>query len=97
MATAVIVRAPAEVDAVSVPEFRRQLHAAVDEHPGAPVEVDLGDVEFIDSCGLGAFVSVEKRARERATSVVFTNVSDRAMKLFKLTGLDQALELRTAS
>lgn len=49
--------------------------------------VDLSDVEFIDSVGLGLLVAVLKRARSLGGDVALVVTRDRVRKPFEMTGL----------
>lgn len=49
--------------------------------------VDLSDVAFIDSVGLGLLVAVLKRARSLGGDVALVVTTDRVRKVFETTGL----------
>jgi anti-sigma B factor antagonist len=55
--------------------------------------IDLSDVAFIDSTGLGTLVAVLKRARSLGGDVGLVIVLDRVRKLFELTGLTAAFAI----
>jgi anti-sigma B factor antagonist len=50
-------------------------------------------VEFLDSTGLGAIVGGQKRLRTIDGSLSLAASPDRIVRLFRITGLDQALAL----
>lgn len=52
--------------------------------------MDLTAVTFIDSTGLGLLVGSMKRARAASGDVKIVAVSDRVLKVFRLTGLERA-------
>lgn len=58
---ATVVRAVGEIDVSTAPELRARLHE-LDE--SATVVVDLSEVTFLDSTGLGVLVATLKRIRE---------------------------------
>ena len=76
-----------ELDVATVPELKTALADLIDRHPGAPIWVDMADVTFIDSSGLGVLVGALKRARQREGSVVVRNLSGAPHKVFEITGL----------
>ncbi len=49
--------------------------------------IDVGEVNFIDSMGLGMLVAVRNAARAAGKEFRVVNVPDRAKALFVLTGL----------
>lgn len=63
---------------------------------GADVlEIDLGAVTFIDSSGLGALVRIRNDATARGATVVLVNLSAATVRLFEISGLDQAFDIRS--
>jgi anti-sigma B factor antagonist len=81
-----------EMDAGTVDVFRNavaELEAADTER----VILDLGELDFIDSTGLGALVAAHKRFRDADGDLVLTDVRARVAKLLELTGLDKAFTI----
>ena len=73
-----------------------QLDAAVVEalaQETAHLTLDLSEVTFLDSSGLGVIVKALKRAKEGTIVFDVVAVNDRVIKVFKLTGLDSVLEI----
>jgi len=57
------------------------------------VIVDLEQVGFIDSSGLGVLVSALRRARERDGAVRIVCRRDNILKIFRITGLDKVFPI----
>jgi anti-sigma B factor antagonist len=57
------------------------------------VVVDLTDVEFIDSTGLGALVGARTAAADQGGTVALVCTQPRILKLFTITGLDSVFEI----
>jgi anti-sigma B factor antagonist len=55
--------------------------------------VDLTEVDFLDSTGLGVMVKTLKRVREHDGSLDVVVSNDRILKVFRITGLDQVVPL----
>lgn len=55
---------------------------------GTSVVVDLTEVGFLDSTGLGALVAARTTAAERGASLPLVCTHQRILKLFTITGLD---------
>ena len=55
-------------------------------HP-ARLEIDLGDVTFIDSSGLGALIALRNTAQECGATLVLVQVSPAVARFFELAGV----------
>jgi anti-sigma B factor antagonist len=88
-----VVRLSGEIDVSTVGQARALLADAIGDNPGAVVTVDMGDVSFLDSTGIGAMVSALKRARQADGDLRLVGVQPQVMKVFQLTGLTRALEI----
>jgi anti-anti-sigma factor len=83
-----------EVDLATIEEFLAEADACLDA-TAETVEIDLGEVTFIDSSGLGALVRIRNAARDRSKVLVLTNVPASVERLFAVTGLSEAFEIRS--
>jgi len=57
------------------------------------VMVDLAEVEFIDSTGLGALVGGRRRALALNGSFALVCADDHLLEVFRVTGLDKVLAI----
>jgi len=55
--------------------------------------VDLEEVGFLDSTGLGVLVKSLKRTREAGGSLTVVTESERVLKVIRITGLDAVIPL----
>jgi anti-sigma B factor antagonist len=84
------VRFEGDLDIVTSEEMKRQLAALLE--PGkATVVVDLHDVGFVDSSGLGALVALHHFAEARGSRFVICDVPPHVQDLLTLTRLDKLL------
>jgi anti-sigma B factor antagonist len=77
-----------ELDAAAVETLRN----AVSDTMAAGAErvvLDLGELDFVDSTGLGALIGALKRMREHGGELTLTAVRPRVTKLLEITGLDK--------
>jgi anti-sigma B factor antagonist len=84
----VLLRARGEIDVATAPEF----HAALAQLIGGGAEiliVDMSEVSFIDSTGLGVLVSAEKESRAAGHELRLVVTQPHVTKLLALTGLDE--------
>jgi len=76
---------------------RDEVRAAV--APGVKaIEIDLSETDFVDSCGLGALISIYKFANRRhaAIPVCLLNPSSSVQQILELTRLHRIFEIRAA-
>ncbi|NET34484.1 MAG: STAS domain-containing protein [Cyanothece sp. SIO1E1] len=80
------------LDAFSEPTFRKVLNKCIDEGP-VNLVLDLSQIDFVDSSGLGALVQIVKKAQGVEGSVqVVTN--PRVTQTVKLVRLEKFLSLQ---
>ena len=87
-----LIRVGGEIDVYTASQLRE---AVVDliSNGVSHVIADLRAVEFLDSTGLGAIVGGHKRLRTIDGSLILAASPDRILRLFRITGLDQAFAL----
>jgi anti-anti-sigma factor len=82
------------LDAFSEPTFRKVLGSKVDEGP-KNIILDLSQIDFVDSSGLGALVQLAKQAQTaEGTLQIVTNA--RVTQTVKLVRLEKFLALQTS-
>ncbi|WP_413176042.1 STAS domain-containing protein [Anabaena azotica] len=80
------------LDAFSEPTFRKILSSKIDEGP-KHIILDLSQIDFVDSSGLGALVQLAKQANSTGTLQIVTNA--RVTQTVKLVRLEKFLALQT--
>lgn len=83
----VIVEVSGEVDVYTAPDLRQNLRDATTES-GRRVVVDMTNVKFLDSTGLGVLVGAMGRIREGDGDMRLVVTSDHILKVLRITGLD---------
>jgi anti-sigma B factor antagonist len=82
----VSVDAPVEIDVGNADAFR---DGAVEAIAGAKIAVvDCGFIDFFDSAGLGALLSIQKRMAERGGKLVLASVNRAVHDIFRMVGFD---------
>ncbi len=79
------------IDASVADEFKKKMLDIVNSKSPFIV-LDVRDVSFIDSTGLGALISVYK-AIDKDQTLVLCNISEGIQSIFKMTKLDQFFTL----
>src|ERR687892_23485 len=85
---ATVVSIRGEVDLYTAPKLREQLDEAV-TGDAPKVVVDLGQLDFIDSTGLGVLVGAQKQARAAGGDVTLRNPNRSTQKILEIAGLTE--------
>jgi anti-sigma B factor antagonist len=80
------------VDAHNAAELKDRILKALEEG-GHALVIDLSQVQFIDSSGLGALLSGFKNANLRASSFALAGPQPRVSSMFELTRLHRVFEI----
>jgi anti-sigma B factor antagonist len=89
-----VVNLSGEIDAYTAPNLKESL-LPLTQKEGNTVEVDLGNVNYMDSTGLGVFISALKSTKENGSEMKLVNIQERVLRLFKITGLDEIMDLNS--
>ena len=86
----VILQINGEIDMATGPELRQRIVQYVQEGH-VHIVIDLTEVDFIDSTGLGVLIGGLKRTRSHGGDLQCIGLSESLKEMFKLTGLDVVL------
>lgn len=81
------------IDAKAALGFKDAVHEILSRHPEPRVTLDLCQVDFIDSSGLGAIVAVKKHSGA-ARNIDLRNLTPAVDKVFKLTRMDRIFDIQ---
>jgi len=95
-ASAVVVQLTGELDLSTVAVFVDAIEDVLGDRPPA-VELDLSDLTFIDSSGVGAYVSAFRRAKAQGTNLSLGPRSPLVQRVLELSGVEEALAAEAAS
>ena len=87
-----VVHLGGEIDVYTAPLVREKLDEQI-QGGRTRLVVDLTDVTFLDSTGLGVLVGRLKLARTRGGSMRLVGKDDRVLKVFSITCLDKVFEI----
>lgn len=88
-----IVKLSGELDVYTAPELKDKL-LPLTEGNGNEIQIDLQHTTYMDSTGLGVFISAYKSSKEHQSHMELIHVKDRVLRLFKVTGLDEIMNVR---
>lgn len=80
------------LDAHNSQELKEQLLKLI-EHGSKALVLDLSEVRFVDSSGLGALLAGHKNAGLRDSRFVLASVQTRVQSMFELTRLHRVFEI----
>jgi anti-sigma B factor antagonist len=80
------VRCDGDLDIVTAQDLKRRLVALVE--PGATLTLNMEEIGFVDSSGLGALVALHHYAAANGAQLVIRALPDHVRNLFTLTRLD---------
>jgi anti-sigma B factor antagonist len=81
-----------EVDLYTAPHLKDQLAALVGAGRNR-LAVDLGQVEFMDSTGLGVLIGALKRCKENGGVLALVSPRESVAKVLAITGLDKVFSI----
>jgi anti-sigma B factor antagonist len=84
---AVVVMLSGDLDLATAPELRNALQEALTERPN--LVLDMSDLRFLDSTGIGVLVRIHKRASAVGGALVFAEVPNNVVKILEVTCLDR--------
>jgi anti-sigma B factor antagonist len=81
-----------EIDVYTAPLLRQAILDLIDEGQ-LNVIVDMHEVDFLDSTGLGVLVEGLKRVKTRDGTFAIVATEDKILKIFDITGLNKAFPI----
>ncbi|TCM49362.1 STAS domain-containing protein [Kribbella sp. VKM Ac-2568] len=85
-----VVRVSGDLDLETSPELTDQLKVLLGPHL---LVIDLTDVEFMDSTGLGVLVGAHKESSSRGGSLALVGAQHRVQKILRITKLHKVFTL----
>ena len=77
------------IDLVTRQALLDEGHAILEQ--GGGLVLDMAEVDFIDSTGLGALVELARAAKAQGSRVLIARSSPRVARVLEFSGLDEAL------
>lgn len=90
-----VIEVAGEIDVYTAPKLREAVVGVIDAGHTTLV-IDIENVAFLDSTGLGVLVGALKRVRAEGGSLDIICTSERLMRIFEITGLDKVFGLHTS-
>ncbi len=87
-----VLKLSGEIDAHTAPKLKTTLLELLSEENNNVV-VDLEEVSYMDSTGLGVFISALKQSKDQNSSFKLINLQENVYRLFNITGLDEVIHI----
>lgn len=87
-----VLRLSGELDLSSVPDVRRSIRGLIEEGQ-VRFLINLSNLDFIDSSGLGVLVGGLARVREKQGEIKIVCANRRILRVFEMTRLTQLFEI----
>lgn len=81
-----------DLDIYTSPEFSKGILNEFEKN-GKDIVIDASKLDYIDSTGLGAFISVYKVLTESSKTIKLINVKPNVKKIFVITELDKLFKI----
>ncbi|MDD3839027.1 MAG: STAS domain-containing protein [Clostridia bacterium] len=82
------VKVEGEVDVYTAPKLKEKLLDPIEKEK-TDLVVDMHDLVYIDSTGLGVFIGVLRRVKEYNGNIVLKGPRDNVKRLLEITGLNK--------
>ncbi|ETI70008.1 anti-sigma factor antagonist [Neobacillus vireti] len=92
----IVVLVGGEIDAFTAPKLREEI-LPLAEGENKSITINLKDVSYLDSTGLGVFVGLFKQLKQHDGELRLIELSDRLIKLFEITGLSNIIDISAHS
>ncbi|MFA9556654.1 STAS domain-containing protein [Evansella sp. AB-rgal1] len=87
-----VVKLSGEVDVYTASVLKEKLNPIAQEAEQLII-IDLSDVHYIDSTGLGIFIGALKTADKSNSSLKIIGANSRVKRLFEITGLNEVIDI----
>jgi anti-sigma B factor antagonist len=88
-----VVRLSGDVDVESSPALAQTLMTVLADLGAQTLVLDLTEVEFVDSSGLGALVGAHQRASLQGSTLILAGLHPRVAKVLRITKLNKVFSV----
>ncbi len=88
----IITELTGDLDISSSPKFTEKIEKEFDEK-NANLVFDMGNLNYIDSTGLGSFITLYRKVKDTDFTIDLINVKPSIKKIFTITELDKVFRI----
>lgn len=81
-----------DIEMMTIKEFKEKLFE-IGQNTDKDVELDLSNVDYIDSSGVGVLISLMKLQKKKGKNFKITKVSSQVMNVLQLSSLSEVFNL----
>lgn len=90
----VVVHLAGDLDVATAPVLQNALAGVIEDQGNLAVQLELGEMAFIDSTGLSILAGALRRLREKGGNLSLANISPETLKVFDIVGFTRIFDIR---
>ena len=83
-----------EVDVSNADSLREGIAGLLEDEQVKTIEVDLGEVPYIDSTGIGVLVGAAHRAQDAEIAFSLVGAQDNVVRILGMLGVDEVINVK---
>ncbi|MDI3517400.1 MAG: anti-sigma factor antagonist [Thermotogota bacterium] len=88
-----IVKVNGDIDAYSTGELKKFMTDLISRTEKSTLVIDMSNVPYVDSAGLGMLVSILRESKSAGKSLVLASMKPNVKRIFELTRLDKVFTI----
>jgi len=88
----VFLKVHGDIEMMSIKTFKQKLFE-IGQNTDKDIEIDLSEVDYIDSSGVGVLISLLKLQKKKSKELVIEKVSSKVLNVLKLSSLSDVFNL----
>ena len=89
----VVVKVKGDIDSTTATTFSDEIFAILNNGPVVNIIVDLSDLRYVNSTGLGTFLNITKSVRLKGGSFAICNVNENISDVIDIIGATAVLSI----
>ena len=90
---ALVITVKGDIDAYHSASFKQRVREKIKETSKDVIAIDMSEVPYVDSAGLGSIVSLVKESKQNNKDLVLVALQPQVRKIFEMTKLDKVVRI----
>ena len=82
------------LDEANIQELGQELFQLVEADARPKLVLNFSDVEFLSSAALGKLITMDKKAKQRGSQIILTNIRPEIYEVFAITKLNKLFDIK---